>query len=101
MSIERPLRIVRSSRARSDLLDIWLYISDDSVAAADRVLDEINRVCRLISEHPKIGRVRPEIGAELRSFAAMSWIVFYRIDDDAIRIVRIVHGARDFDQLDF
>jgi len=101
MSIERPLAIVRSSRARSDLLDIWLYISDDSVAAADRVLDEIDRVCRLISEHPEIGRERPEVGRELRSFATMSWVIFYRVDGEMIRIVRIAHGARDFDQLDF
>jgi toxin ParE1/3/4 len=55
----------------------------------------------LISEHPQIGRERPEIGDELRSFAAMSWVIFYRTDGEKIRIVRVVHGARDFDQLDF
>jgi len=66
----------------------------------DRVLDEIERVCRLIGEHPEIGRERPEVGPALRSFVAMSWVVFYRVDGDTIRIVRIVHGARDFDKID-
>ena len=101
MSVERPLAIVRSRRARSDLLDIWLYISERSVPAADRVLDEIGRICGMIAEHPKMGRERPEIAVGLRSFAIMSWVVFYRIDDDTIRIVRVVHGARDLESLDF
>jgi toxin ParE1/3/4 len=101
MSARRPLAILRSQRSRSDLLAIWLYIAERNVEAADRVLDEIERVCRMIAEHPEIGRERPEVGIELRSFVAMSWVVFYRIDGNAIRIVRILHGARDFDQLDF
>jgi toxin ParE1/3/4 len=96
-----PFAILRSSRARADLADIWLYISERSVAAADRVLDEIDRVCRVIANHPEIGRERPEVSSGLRSFVAMSWVVFYRIDGNTIRIVRVVHGARDLDAIDF
>jgi toxin ParE1/3/4 len=55
----------------------------------------------MISEHPEIGRERPEVGRGLRSFATMSWVLFYRVEGQTIRIVRAVHGAREFDQLDF
>lgn len=96
-----PFTILRSRRARADLTDIWLYISERSVAAADRVVEEIDRVCQVIANNPEIGRERPEVGAGLRSFVAMSWIVFYRIDGDTIQVVRIVHGARDLDAVEF
>jgi toxin ParE1/3/4 len=96
-----PFAILRSSRARADLVDIWLYLAERSVLAADRVLDEIERVCGVIANYPEIGRARPEISRGLRSFVAMSWVVFYRIEDGTIRIVRVIHGARDLDAIDF
>jgi toxin ParE1/3/4 len=101
MSADAPLAIRRSPRARADLLDIWLYIAERNQAAADRVLDEIERVCGVIAAHPLIGRERPEIAPEIRSFAAMSWVVFYRAFPKQIDIVRVVHGARDLEVLEF
>jgi toxin ParE1/3/4 len=70
-----PLAILRSPHARADLTDTWLYISERSIAAADRVVDEIDRVCQVVADHPEIGRERPEISPGLRSFVAMSWLV--------------------------
>jgi toxin ParE1/3/4 len=48
-----------------------------------------------------IGRQRPEIASGIRSFAVMSWVIFYRPHDEFIDIVRIVHGARDVGELEF
>ena len=101
MSPEAPLAIRRSPRARADLLDIWLYIAERSPAAADRVLDEIERVFEVIAVHPLIGRERAEIVPGIRSFVAMSWVVFYRPHAQHVEIVRVVHGARDLDALEF
>jgi hypothetical protein len=33
------LRLVITERARADLLEAWLYIAEDNLAAADQVLD--------------------------------------------------------------
>jgi toxin ParE1/3/4 len=101
MSPGRPFAARLSPRARSDLLDIWLYIAERDAAAADRVIDEIERVCGLLIEHPKMGRERPEVAPGIRSFVAVSWVIFYRADDGGLNIVRVIHGARDIDSLDF
>jgi toxin ParE1/3/4 len=101
MSSEDPLAIQRSPRARADLVEIWCYIAERSPAAADRVLDEIERVCGLIATHPLIGRERPEVVPGIRSFAVMSWVIFYRAFPKHIDIVRVVHGARDLEALEF
>jgi len=68
---------------------------------ADRVLERIEGVLQSISEHPGLGRERAEIMAGLRSFAVMSWVVFYRIENEAIVVARVLHGARDLDELDY
>ena len=101
MRSERALAVCRSPRARDDLLDIWLYIAERDPSAADRVLSEIEKVCGLLATHPLIGRERPEILPGIRSLAVMSWIVFYQASDDSVEIARVLHGARDIDELDF
>jgi len=100
MSPDRPLAIRRSRKARSDLSEIWRYIAERNEAAADRVLDEIERVCRLIATRPKMGRERPELKTDIRSFGVMSWVIFYRIDSEFIEIVRVLHTARDLDAIE-
>lgn len=101
MSPERSLAIRRSRKARTDLTEIWLYIAEHDETAADRVLDEIERVCRLIATRPKMGRERPELRPNIRSFGVMSWVIFYRIADDFIELVRVLHAARDLDTMEF
>jgi plasmid stabilization system protein ParE len=63
-----PGEILRRPQARLDLIDIWNYIADDNEAAADRMLDRIGGVLRMLSEQPKAGRERPELAPVLRSF---------------------------------
>jgi toxin ParE1/3/4 len=55
----------------------------------------------MISDHPQIGRERAELMPGIRSFAVLSWVIFYRIEGDAVEIARVVHGARDLDDLDY
>jgi toxin ParE1/3/4 len=101
MNADRARAIRRSQRARTDLTDIWLYVAERNPSAADRVLDEIERIIKLIATRPQMGRERPEIRSGIRSFGVMSWIIFYHIDDTFIDIVRVLHGARDLEEQDF
>jgi toxin ParE1/3/4 len=73
------------------------------ISAADRVLERIERIFESIAEHPELGRERSEIMEGLRSFAVMSWVIFYRIDmnSESVIIARVPHGARDLDEFDY
>jgi toxin ParE1/3/4 len=42
--------IVRRPQARLDLIEIWGFIADDSEAAADRMLDRIDEVLRMLRD---------------------------------------------------
>lgn len=48
-----------------------------------------------LCNNPETGRERNEIRKGLRSISHESHIVFYRIMDNHIWIVRILHGSRD------
>ncbi len=88
-------RVTKSPAAIDDLLDIWLYIAQDNRAAADVLIDSIDNKCRILAEHPHMGRRRAELGSDLHSFAEGRYVVFYRVRLDGIEIVRVLHGARD------
>ena len=47
--------IKRRAQAEEDLIDIWLYIADDDVRAADRVLDDIEETLLLVANQPGPG----------------------------------------------
>ena len=46
-----------------------------------------------------MGRLRPELASGMRSFAIDKYLVFYRIAGDAITVLRVLHGARDIEQM--
>ncbi len=54
--------------AENDLLDAWLHIAIDNPAAADRIVETVDREARLLLTHPDMGRTRPELAAGLRSW---------------------------------
>lgn len=92
--LKRPL-------ARADLAEIWLFIAEDSEAAADRFLNVLEQKFGLLATHPQMGRLRPELMPELRSFPVGRYVVFYLPMPDGIELVRILHGSRDIGVHDF
>jgi toxin ParE1/3/4 len=89
-------RVRLSKQALQDLDEIWLYIAKDSPDAATRLMDEISSRCGLLANFPESGRLRPEFNQKtVRSFAVRNYVVFYTVTSANIRVVRVMHGARD------
>lgn len=72
-----------SPRAKTDLIEIWTYIADDSVANADAFVDHLNDTIQLLAARG------------ILSFPFRRYVIFYRANTDSIEIVRVLHGARD------
>ncbi len=90
-------RVTRRPLAEADILEIWDYIADDSLAAADRWVDRLDEQFRLLAAQPMMGRVRDELVPGVRSFPFGRYVVFYVPLDDGIDVVRVLHSARDID----
>ena len=87
--------VKRSAKAEEDLIDIWLYISDDSPENADRFLDKLNEKAKKIAEFPDIGVGRPELTDNLKSFPVDRYVLFYRVIPEGIELVRVLHSSKD------
>ncbi len=81
--------------ANEDALQIWEYICHFSDERADTWLDELKEKCQLIADNPQMGRTRPEIQADTRSFPFGNYLIYYRQTGSNIEIFRILHAARD------
>ena len=67
----------------------------DNIDAADTVLDDIAHQFKRLASQPKMGRARPELAEDLRSFPVARYVIFYVPTVDGIEVVRVLHGARD------
>lgn len=87
--------VERTHKADADLISLWNYIAQESVSSADKLLSKIEEKSLLYAQNPRLGRLRPEIQPELRSFAVSPYVVFYTPIEDGIYIIRVLHGRRD------
>jgi len=87
--------IIKRPRAKSDLVEIWDYIAEDSEARADSFLDRIDKKFGILAQRPAIGRLRNELAESLRSFPVGRYIIFYIPLSNGVEIVRVLHSARD------
>ena len=87
---------ILSEIADKDLEDIFDYTFDEfGFNQAEKYLLEIEEIFQNLIINPQIGKKRDEIKQGLYSFPKDNHIIFYRILDNHIRIVRVLHGSRD------
>ena len=87
--------VIKSPEAEEDLLELWLYIADDSPVNADRFLDRLNKKVQKLAESPGMGKDRPELALNLKSFPVDDYVLFYRATVDGIELVRVLRCSRD------
>ena len=87
--------LVISPEAEEDLLEIWLYIAQDSPDNADAFIDRIERCGQELAVNPGMGVERSGLADSLKSFPVGNYILFYRIAAYGVELVRVLHGARD------
>jgi addiction module RelE/StbE family toxin len=89
-------RLIFTDRAQADLLEAWLYIAEDNLAAADRVLDTLEHEAKVLLMQPLMGRARPELGSQVRSWPSSTpYVLFYEVDAVELTVLRVLHHARD------
>lgn len=96
-----PVRYALTETAAADLEEIWAYIAEDSLDAADRVLGELLAECERIAIDPAIGHAREDLVSSrpMKFWRLYRYLIIYRVDRAPIEILAIVHGARDLASL--
>jgi toxin ParE1/3/4 len=87
--------ISRTAQAEEDLIEIWGYVALHNERAADRLLDRFEARWRLLATQPYSGMARDDIAQGVRHLVTGEYLTFYRVSDDAVVILRVIHGRRD------
>jgi toxin ParE1/3/4 len=88
-----------STKANLDIFKISEYIFELNPPAALKFIEDLNRVCQRLADHPLMGRQRPDLGENVRSFPIGNYLVFYVPENDGIVVARIIYGGRDLPEV--
>lgn len=92
-------RYFLSSVAEADMLAIWEYIAQDNLSAADRIIDRFTATFERIATFPDAGARYEHPKGEFRFVVVTPYLIFYKITGDEVDIVRVLHGARRWEDV--
>ena len=81
--------------AFTDLDDIWEFIAEHNIDAADKVIDEIYDALRKLVEFPHQGHRRPELTSRpVRFLQVRDYLIVYAPEESPLWVVAVMHGRR-------
>jgi len=80
--------------ALAHIAEIHDYIATDSPKSARRVVTQIRKDARLLTEQPGIGRPGRVEGTRELVVSRYPFIIAYRVDGNEIPILAVIHTAR-------
>lgn len=89
------LSIRLSATARAHRQAIWLYIAQNDLNAADRIVDRFRDILVLLADNPLAGQSKPLLGDGVRTYVVEGHVLCYRATESTIEVVAIFHGARN------
>jgi toxin ParE1/3/4 len=92
-------RYVINILASRDLTEISDYFAEKNMDAGERFFREFNSKCQQLISFPSSGKSYGLIRSDLRGLSLEGYIIFYRILDDGIEILRVVSGRRNLPSL--
>jgi len=92
-------RLVILPAARTDLIEVGDFIALDSPERAASFVAEIEARMIEVAERPGSFPARDELHKDLRSARHGRYLIFFVEAGDEVRIVRVLHGARDLASL--
>ena len=82
--------------AFTDIDQIWEYIAEQNIDAADRVLADIHATLHALVASPHIGHRRPDLTARpLRFHLVHDYLIVYAPDESPLWVVAVLHGRRN------
>lgn len=89
-------KLTLTPRARRDLDDIWDYSRNRwGERRAEAYLRQLSLDMRTVVDIPRLGQSAEEIRPGYRRFRSGSHVLFYRVTDTGIAVIRILHERMD------
>jgi len=97
-----PYHILKTPQALHDLGEIASFIALDNLDAAERFLDAAEAAFAQLAALPSLGQAVPfqsTLAQGMRVWRVEGferYLIFYRLAESSLEVVRVLHVARDF-----
>lgn len=93
-------RLKYSPESKQDLSEIFQYTKGRyGLDQARSYVRKIDSSAQALITNPHLGKGRNEIKEGLRSLVVEKHILFYRLHEESVIILRILHTSRDIEEL--
>jgi toxin ParE1/3/4 len=82
-------------QAFEDLTEVFGYIYQGSPRHAESFAELVHTNLERLARRPRLGRLRPELMPDVRSFTLGRYVIFYLPRASGIEVLRVLHGSRD------
>jgi toxin ParE1/3/4 len=94
------MRLKYTPASQTDLRKIIAWIADENPSRAISFADELRSACRSILPFPLSSPVlETKTSKDIRRKIYGNYLIFYRVREDVVEILRILHGAQDYADL--
>ncbi len=96
------MKVVITNAAKADLVSIAEFISQNNPQRAVSFVDELLDRCVLLGDTPRAYALLHRYKHYgVRRCIHGDYLIFYRISEDFLEIIHILHGARNYETLLF
>lgn len=88
------MKLKFTPRAKADLGEIFAYVAQDNSRAAARIIAKIRNNLAGLIVNPYLGRPGRVDGTRELVVAQLPYIAAYRVHENEIQILAIIHAAR-------
>ena len=97
------LAVWYSPDAQQDVNECIEYFESRDIAIADRFRKAVQKTVEMLRGNPELGeRFRRDLTGTIRRRGILhftNYLIFYRRGDSVLQVLRILHGARNYERL--
>ncbi len=94
------MKVFITPAAQSDIAQIGSWIAGDNPKRAISFMIELKNACEKIGDSPKGSVVvQRYVHFEIRRKTYHDYLIFYRIKNNSVEVLHVIHGARDYSNL--
>jgi toxin ParE1/3/4 len=96
------MKVVVTNEAKADLLDIGEFIRTHNPSRAITFVNELLDRCTALADMPRAYPLVPRYECHgIRRCVHRNYLIFYRVIEDRVEVIHILHGARNYEALLF
>lgn len=100
-----PHEITKRPQAERDIEECFVYIAEDDLDTGVYFLAAVEDSLERLAEFPHLGKQRTFTDKRFQNIRMWrvtgfeSYLIFYRVEESAIEVIRVLHGSRDIEDL--